>query len=1265
MAGVATVNAGAGSITLTSANDFQSTVNLTGTTTQITDTNALTLGTLATGALTATSTGNLNLGSGTAASIVATSNGGAVSQTGALAVTGITSVSAGAGSITLGNAGNDFSTIGLAGSAVSVVDANALTVSTLSSAPNQAVSIVAGGQLSLPATAIDTGTANLTLTSGGTLAPGASLRGTNVALTSNGALTLANNVTALGTLGLTTTNAPILQQTGGTVLAAGTTTVSAGTGDITLAQPSNNFQGNVLLSGGAVSVRDVDNLTVTALTSGTNRPVTLIAGGSLVLPAAAIDTGTADLMLRALGGSLAINGPLSGNTITLTGTGGLALASNITTTGDQIYTSAVQLAANVTLNAGASKIDLQGGANGGGHDLALTSSNSAADAIHTGAPVVNTAKFTVTGNSTIGGNVTTTGNQTYGGPVLLGADVTLAAGAAKIDLQGAVDAAGHALGLASSNAAADAIDAHAAIVNASQLTVTGKSTLASGVSTSGAQLYTDTVTLGGTGAFSASSLSFGNGIAAGAFDLGLQSDSLSLAGPVSGSGNASLSSATQGASIGIAGGVGTYQISQAALNDFAGFAGVAIGRADGTGNITAGNLVLPANLSVKSGSGNVVFGGTVSSAAGQARDLSVATGGVTTFAGNVGGAIGGSSALGSLNVAGVTQLDADATTTGTQSFGGAASVGVDATISASALTFASSLDIGAHSVSVFSNALSIAGTASGTGAASFHLAPANAAGSIGIAGAPGTLQVSQSLFDTLAGIPSLTLGRTDSTALVTVGNLLLPADLAISNGAGNVVFTGSLDSAAGPAHDLAVTTTGTTSFAGSIGAAHALDTLAVAGTSQFGGSIVTTGAQSYGGAATLLADSTLTGPAVSFAGTVDGAHALTVNAATTKFAGAVGGTPGIDQPDDRCGRHDTARRQRLDQRCPDLQRRAAAERQCRARCEHDPSRRQRRRRPRADAERQQRRDARAGDRRGDAARRVERERPAAARRRQHRDVGGTELRRPGGARRGCLAVGLVDRLRQCRRRRFRPGAAERGQHVVRQRGGRLDRPREPDRERRRQRAACRREHRHDGRAKLFRCAAIEWRDSFDRLFAHARRRGERRDRSHAADQLAGGRRGDRRQRHAFDRADRPRAVDRRFGRRGRAADIAGPARRRQWLRRARDRAGGWQWCDQRRQSRPACRHHAAKRRRRHPARWQRRRRVRPDAEQRRDDAHRRTGRRRHGAEKPDDRQQRRGRRLERHQRRAHDLRHRRRHRQRTRRHDGRAELQRSADRDRA
>src|SRR5205814_8112713 len=108
-----TVNARAISITLTQApHDFPLFPYTTLFRSQISDANALTLGTLNTGDLTATanadgaSSGTLNLGQGhVTAALVATSNNGTtagtVTQSGGLTVTGTSSVNAGASSITL------------------------------------------------------------------------------------------------------------------------------------------------------------------------------------------------------------------------------------------------------------------------------------------------------------------------------------------------------------------------------------------------------------------------------------------------------------------------------------------------------------------------------------------------------------------------------------------------------------------------------------------------------------------------------------------------------------------------------------------------------------------------------------------------------------------------------------------------------------------------------------------------------------------------------------------------------------------------------------------------------------------------------------------------------------------------------------------------------------------------------------------------------------------------------------------------------------
>jgi len=111
-----TATGGQGITLTTSSNNFGGVVNLRNAgafNVAITDVNALTLGTLAipSGNLTVISTGALNLGAGTVGgNLSSTSNGGAISQTetGALTITGTSSIAAGAAAISLANTGNNF-----------------------------------------------------------------------------------------------------------------------------------------------------------------------------------------------------------------------------------------------------------------------------------------------------------------------------------------------------------------------------------------------------------------------------------------------------------------------------------------------------------------------------------------------------------------------------------------------------------------------------------------------------------------------------------------------------------------------------------------------------------------------------------------------------------------------------------------------------------------------------------------------------------------------------------------------------------------------------------------------------------------------------------------------------------------------------------------------------------------------------------------------------------------------------------------------------
>src|SRR5690606_11361895 len=101
--GTTTLDAGNAAITLGDAgNAFAGVVHLTGGAATIVNSAALTLGAVDVASLDATSDGDLDLGSGDIDhNLVVRSNGGAIGQSGALAVGGTSTIDAGGGDITL------------------------------------------------------------------------------------------------------------------------------------------------------------------------------------------------------------------------------------------------------------------------------------------------------------------------------------------------------------------------------------------------------------------------------------------------------------------------------------------------------------------------------------------------------------------------------------------------------------------------------------------------------------------------------------------------------------------------------------------------------------------------------------------------------------------------------------------------------------------------------------------------------------------------------------------------------------------------------------------------------------------------------------------------------------------------------------------------------------------------------------------------------------------------------------------------------------
>ena len=176
--GTSNINAGAATITLTqAANNFTGAVTLSNTganAVAITDANDLTLGTLAVGGnLTVTSnTGSaglgLNLGQGSVGgSLTATSNNNPITQSGALSVTGLTTINAGTSSINLPGPGNAF-TGGVLLTAGTITAFQNSVSTTLTPAGDITIGniTIPGGTLSVTAGGSITINGNISVTSG-------------------------------------------------------------------------------------------------------------------------------------------------------------------------------------------------------------------------------------------------------------------------------------------------------------------------------------------------------------------------------------------------------------------------------------------------------------------------------------------------------------------------------------------------------------------------------------------------------------------------------------------------------------------------------------------------------------------------------------------------------------------------------------------------------------------------------------------------------------------------------------------------------------------------------------------------------------------------------------------------------------------------------------------------------------------------------------------------------------------------------------------
>ncbi len=618
--------------------------------------------------------------------------------------------------------------------------------------------------------------------------------------------------------------------------------------------------------GGTTSLASIDT-DVAGTTAITGGSVTT-TGSQTYNDAASLGAGTQTLTASALSFGSTLDGPggldadVAGATTFSGAVGGTtSLASmdtdaagmtainggSVTTTGTQTYNDAVNLAAGTqTLTASAlsfgSTLDGPGaldadvaGATSFSGAVGGTTSLASIDMDAPGMTAVN------------GGSVTTTGSQTYNDAVSLGAGTQALTASAlsfgsTLDGPGGLDAdvAGATTfsGIVGGTASLASIDTDAAGTTA----INGGA-----ITTAGSQTYNDAVSLAaGTQTLGALALSFES----------------TLDGP--GGLDADVAGATTFSGI-----VGGTTFLASIETDSAGTTAINGGSVTTTGSQIYNDAVSLAAGTQTLAASALSFGSTLNGPG--ALDADVA--GATTFS----GIVGGTTSLASIDTdaAGTTAINGGSvTTTGSQIYNDATSLGVGTqTLAASALSFESTLDgpggldADVAGVTMFSEVVG--------GTASLASIDTDAAGSTAINGGSVTTTGSQIYNDGVS---------------LAAGTQML--------GASALSFGSTLDGPGGLDADVA----GATTFSGIVGGTTSLasiDTDAAGTTAINGGSVATTGSQTYNDAASLGAGTqTLAASALTFESTLDGPGGLDADVAgATTFSGTVGGTTSLTSID--------------------------------------------------------------------------------------------------------------------------------------------------------------------------------------------------------------------------------------------------------------------------------------------------------------------------------------------------------------------------------
>ena len=624
----------------------------------------------------------------------------------------------------------------------------------------------------------------------------------------------------------------------GTLLVTGASTVNAAT--VTTAGATQTYNGNVTLGSGVNFTGTTVNFDEDII-GGAN---TLTITGDAVLGDAADDA--------IASGTLLVTGATTVNAATVTTAGATQTYNGDVTLGSGVNFTGTTVQFDEDIIGGENTLTITGDAVFG---------DAADDAIASGT-------LLVTGASTVNAaTVTTAGaTQTYNGDVTLTTGVNFTGTTVSFD----EDILGGANTL---TVTGDAVFGNAAddAVTSGTLLVTGATTInASTVTTAGAtQTYTGQVTLGSDVTLTGSTITFLDDVDATTAGM----ESLTITG------NMILGDGA-GDYIGGAGGMALefLFVSGATTINSTPVAPPTIVTTGAQTYTGAFSMGAGADTTLSSTGGAAIsFGSTVDGA----QALTVNTTGATTFSGIVGGM-----ALTSLttDAGGTTTFNADATsvTATTQTYNDAVILDTTAdtvTFNGTTITYESTVDSGATEA----NAMTV-----------------NSGGVVTFNGAVGATDELLSLTTDATGTTVINGGQVSTTETqtyndaVTVGTMAALFDSDGAGALGDITFVTTL----GGGVDVTVNSAGTTTFTGTVGTTPAaltsLTTDAAGTTAINGGSVITTGTQTYNDdvtfGATLVLTSTGDG-AVTLAKTASdlaGGFDLTVNTGgVTTFGGAV------------------------------------------------------------------------------------------------------------------------------------------------------------------------------------------------------------------------------------------------------------------------------------------------------------------------------------------------------------------------------------------